>query len=259
MNYSLILNFTRQDLIDRHSASVLGAAWTFILPLVNILIFTLVFSNIMGMRLDALGMQSLGHYSYSVYLVTGLLAWNCFSNTLTRITQVFQEKAHLLGKVRLSLWSLPLYVLLSETVLYAISMGFFVAFLAIIGFHFPSTVLWWPVIFLCQQLLAYALGLIFAILSVFLRDIGQIVGVVMQLWFWLTPVVYVITIMPERWHPWFAANPFYYVVEAYRAALIQASRPDLAALGVLILAGAVLLGLGIVLGRKLERDIRDFI
>ncbi|MBW5413101.1 ABC transporter permease [Pseudomonas sp. MAG002Y] len=259
MNLSLIFNFTRQDLIDRHSASVLGAAWTFILPLVNILIFTLVFSNIMGMRLDTLGMQQLGQYSYSIYLVTGVLAWNCFSSTLTRITQVFHEKAHLIGKVKISLWSLPLYILLSETILYAISMAFFVAFLIIIGFHFPKSVLYWPIIFICQQLLAYAAGLAFAVLSVFLRDVGQIVGVVMQLWFWLTPIVYVLNILPERWHTLFVFNPFYHIVEAYRAVLIQGVSPDIQALCVLFIIGFVLLGFSIFVGRKLERDIRDFL
>ncbi|MBH3438014.1 ABC transporter permease [Pseudomonas luteola] len=259
MNLSLIFNFTRQDLIDRHSASVLGAAWTFILPLVNILIFTLVFSNIMGMRLDALGMQQLGQYSYSIYLVTGVLAWNCFSSTLTRITQVFHEKAHLIGKVKISLWSLPLYVLLSETILYVISMAFFVAFLIIIGFHFPKSILWWPIIFFCQQLLAYSLGLILSILSVFLRDIGQIVGVVMQLWFWLTPIVYVLSILPEQWRSLFVFNPFYHLVEAYRAALISGTSPNTESLLTLFAVGLALLGFSVFLGRKLERDIRDFL
>src|SRR5690606_1452611 len=89
VNPGLLLHFVRQDLVDRHAGSALGALWTLLLPLANILIFTLVFSRIMGARLEMLGMESLGPYSYSVYLVTGLLAWNCFANTLIRITQVF--------------------------------------------------------------------------------------------------------------------------------------------------------------------------
>src|SRR5690606_40571368 len=75
MSPALLLHFVRQDLVDRHAASALGALWTLLIPLANILIFTLVFSRLMGARLEMLGMQSLGAYSYSVYLVTGLLAW----------------------------------------------------------------------------------------------------------------------------------------------------------------------------------------
>lgn len=258
MNWNLLLNFTRQDLIDRHSASVLGAAWTFILPLINILIFTLVFSNIMGMRLGGLG-QDLGKWGYSVYLVSGLLAWNCFAATLTRITGVFHEKAHLIGKVRLSLWSLPLFVVLSETVHYLIATGFFMVFLIAIGFDFSWHLLWWIPIFLCQQLLAYALGITCAILSVFIRDITQVVGVVTQLWFWLTPIVYVANILPGTIQQLVALNPFYHLVLAYRAALIGGQAPHLLSIGLLVAFSLALLGVSIFVGRKLERDIRDFL
>ncbi|WP_062385017.1 ABC transporter permease [Pseudomonas abietaniphila] len=258
MNWNLIVNFTRQDLIDRHSASMLGAAWTFILPLINILIFTLVFSNIMGMRLGGLG-QDLGRWGYSVYLVSGLLAWNCFAATLSRITQVFHDKAHLIGKVRMSLWTLPVYVVLSETVHYLIATGFFMIFLIAIDFHFTWSLLWWIPIFLCQQLLAYALGMTCAILSVFMRDIGQIVGVVVQLWFWLTPIVYVANILPGFIQQLVALNPFYHLVLAYRAALITGEAPHLLSIGVLVVFSVALLAIAIFVGRKLERDIRDFL
>lgn len=258
MNWNLIVNFTRQDLVDRHSASVLGAAWTFIFPLINILIFTLVFSRIMGMRIGGLG-QELGPYGYSIYLVSGLLAWNCFSATLTRITQVFHEKAHLIGKVRLSLWSLPIYVILSETVMFLISTSFFMVFLLVIGFDFSLSLLWWAPIFLLMQLLAFALGLVCAILSVFVRDIKDMVGVVVQLWFWLTPIVYVPEILPESVQGLMQLNPFYHLAMAYRSALLGTEPPGLLALSLLALGAAALLMAAIWVGRRLERDIRDFL
>lgn len=258
MNWNLILNFTRQDLVDRHSASVLGATWTFILPLINILIFTLIFSRIMGMRIGGVG-QDLGPYGYSIYLVSGLLAWNCFAATLTRVTQVFHEKAHLIGKVRLSLWSLPVYIILSETVLYLIATTFFMAFLVLIGFDFSLSLLWWVPIFLCMQLLAFALGLVCAILSVFLRDIKEMVGVVVQLWFWLTPIVYVPVILPESVQQLLQFNPFYHLAAAYRSALLGTEPPSLLALTLIFLVAVVMLACAMWVGRRLERDIRDFL
>jgi lipopolysaccharide transport system permease protein len=259
MNIALLRHFVRQDLVDRHAGSALGALWTLLLPLANILIFTLVFSRIMSARLSDMGMDYLGQYSYSVYLITGLLAWHTFSSTLTRITHVFHEKAGLITKVNVSLMALPLYVVVSETVVYLISMGFFAIFLVLVDFQWSLHWLWLPVIFIIQQLLAYAIGLLCAIFSVFLHDIKAIVGIVTQLWFWLTPIVYVITILPPQWEKLFMLNPIYHTVGAFREALILGNTPDVVGLGLVLLLALALLSAGIFIGRRLERDIRDFL
>lgn len=258
MSISLLYHLTRQDLVDRYAGSILGAAWTFIMPLVNILIFTLVFSKIMGMRLGELGVE-LGQYSYSVYLVIGVLAWNLFANTLSRVTHVFHDKAAIISKVNVSLFALPLYILCSELTVYLIASGFFLVFLLAIDFDFTWHWLWWPVILVVQQTLAYAIGIIFATLSVFIRDIKQFVGVLTQLWFWLTPIVYVITILPENWKPLFLLNPFFHIVNALRDALMLQTSPALLPLALLMVVAMLLLVFGLWLGQRLERDIRDFI
>ena len=259
MNLSLLIHFVRQDLVDRHASSALGATWTFFLPLANILIFTLVFSRIMGARLESQGFEHLGQYSYSVFLIAGLLAWNAFASSLTRITQVFQEKAGLITKVNIPLLSLPLYVIISETIIYLISMAFFTVFLFAIDFNWRGTWLWVPVIFVIQQMLAYGLGLLCAIMSVFFRDIRELLSVVTQLWFWLTPIVYVSTILPEQWHAVFRWNPMYHVIEAFRDVLIAGTNPAPFTLAAVALLGFSLLAGALYLGRLLEKDIRDFI
>ena len=159
----------------------------------------------------------------------------------------------------MSLWSLPMYVVLSETVHYLIATSFFMIFLIAIGFNFTWHLLWWIPIFLVQQLLAYALGITCAILSVFIRDIKEVVGVVVQLWFWLTPIVYVANILPIFIQHLVAFNPFHHLVLAYRAALITGQTPDMTAIGLLVLFSVALLSVSIFVGRKLERDIRDFL
>lgn len=259
MNIALLRHFVRQDLVDKHAGSALGALWTLLLPLANILIFTLVFSRIMGARLESLGMDYLGQYSYSIYLIAGLLAWNTFAATLTRITQVFHEKAGLITKVNMPLLSLPLYIVISETIVYLVSMGFFALFLLAVDFQWTLHGLWLPVIFLVQQLLAYALGLLAAIFSVFLRDITTLAGIITQLWFWLTPIVYVINILPPEWERVFQLNPLFHTIGALRDALILGQTPNLAALGWVLALGLLLLASGLIIGRHLERDIRDFL
>jgi len=255
---ALIYSFVKQDLVDRYSGSLLGGAWSFIMPLVNIMIFVLVFSKIMGARLEVLGGE-FSEYSYSIYLVTGILAWTAFANTISRVTNVFNEKASLIGKVNMSLATLPVFVLITETIVFALSYFFFLIFMLLIDFPLSPYLLLIPFVYLIQQLLAYAIGFICAVLGVFIRDIKELVGVVLQLMFWLTPIVYVINILPEGIQGWFKLNPVYHLIEAYRDLLMYQRLPDADALVAICLFGAALLACGIFLLRKLERDIRDFI
>ena len=258
MNLSLLLNFTRQDLIDRYSGSILGGAWSFILPLVNILIFVLVFSKIMGAKLAIFGVE-FTQYGYSIYLVAGILAWTAFANSVSRITNIFKEKAGLIAKVNISLSILQVYILLTETIIFIISMTFFAFFLWLIDFPISWHWLLIPLLFLLQQLLAYSLGFIFATLSVFIRDIREFVNVIIQLWFWCTPIVYVIDIIPEFAQKLFYFNPLFIIVSAYREVIIFHRFPELYPLGILLVISLILFFLAFYLFQKLERDVRDFI
>lgn len=258
MNLPLILHFTKQELIDRYTGSMLGASWAFLMPLVNILIFIFVFSEIMGARLESFGAEFSKH-GYSIFLITGIVAWTAFGNTLSRTTNIFKEKSGLIGKVNISMAQLPLFILVSEAVVFAISYLFFIGFLLLIEFPLGWSMLFIPLVFLIQQLLAYALGFLLAVLSVFMKDIREFVTIGLQLWFWLTPIVYVVSIIPEGYRTLFTANPMYHLIEAYRALLLYKTTPDLTALGLITLIGLATLAVSIVLFSKLERDIRDFI
>lgn len=258
MNLPLLLSFTRQDLIDRYSGSILGGAWSFIMPLVNMLIFILVFSRIMGARLEALG-QEFSEYSYSIYLVAGMLAWNAFANTVQRATNIYREKAGLIGKVKISLISLPFYILLTESVIYLISLVFFAVFLILIDFPVDRFWLLIPVIFVIQQLFAYALGFMMAIFNVFVHDTRELVTVIVQLWFWLTPIVYVTNVLPDSVQTLFGFNPMYILIQAYRDLILYHREPSPEGLFWVLLLGLTILSLALFLFKKLERDIRDFI
>ena len=255
MNPALVLQFTRQDLVDRYAGSLLGGLWTFIQPLVNMLVFILVFSKIMGARLPEVA----GGYSYSIYLVSGLLGWVAFASTLTRTTTIFLDRSAVITKVRISLWSLPLSVVLSDTVVYGISMVFFLLFLAIVGHGLTIHFLWVPAIFTVQQLFAYSAGMILACLSVFVRDVRETVTMVLQIWFWLTPIVYVLAIIPEALQPWLRLNPIYPVIDAYHSTILLGAPPALSGLVGFAAAALFLLVLGRWILSRLESDIRDLV
>ncbi len=258
MNVALIMTFTRQDLVDRYASSLLGSVWTLINPLVQILIYTLIFSKIMGARLSDLGVE-FNEYGYSIYLVPAVLTWGAFGNTLTRVTTIFQDKAGLIGKVSLSLRALPLYILLSETIVFLISMSLFAIFLLLIGY--PITWMWLLLIpvFMVQQLLAYSLGFGAAVLGVFVRDVVELVRITVQLWFWLTPIVYVLAILPQETQDLLAWNPMTHFVTAFRDIILYARMPDVEALAALLGVGLCLLAMALYGFKRLEKELRDFI
>ena len=114
-------------------------------------------------------------------------------------------------------------------------------------------------VYLVQQLFAYALGYLLAVFSVFIQDIKELTGVVLQLWFWLTPIVYVVNIVPDSIRPIFLLNPMVHIVGAWRQVIIEQRAPDWLPLLVLAAIAIVLFSASLWLVRKLERDIRDFI
>ncbi|MCM5704931.1 ABC transporter permease [Larsenimonas salina] len=252
----VILHLTRQDLIERHTGSALGATWTFIAPLVNILVFVLVFSRIMGARLEGFGVD-IDQYAYSIYLISGVLAWTAFANGIARITNLFRDHRHLVTKVNLSLFAMPLSVILAEAIVYAISMAFFIGFLLIIGFPLSFYFLLVPAVFLLQCLFVYSLGLGLAILSIYLKDVKEVVAVVLQVWFWVTPIVYVTDILPSWVMHWMHFNPFFTLVESYRSLIMLHKVPDLLPIFLFTLATLFVLGLSVWLLKRTERDLRD--
>ncbi len=258
MKISLLLNFTRQDLIERYSGSVLGGLWSFIVPLVNILMFFLVFSKIMGAKLGMYGLASTG-YGYSIYLVSGILSWNAFAAILLRTTNIYKDKAGIIAKVNISLLSLPVYIVLSETIIFIISMMFYMLFLIWIGLPITEHWLILPFVYLLQALFAYTLGFVCATLSVFIKDIREFIAVIIQLWFWATPVVYIADILPEEVQYWFQFNPMYQILSAYRVIIIEHQYPQFSELSVLLGFSCALLLISIYIFKKLEKDLRDFI
>src|SRR4029453_13980196 len=131
--------------------------------------------------------------SYSLYLCAGLLTWGYFVEVLLRSQTVFLEQANMLKKVSFPRITLPSYVFLSASVNFAIVWGLFLGFLLVSG-RWPGWVLvaLAPALSL-QQNLAVGLGLALGVTNVFFRDVGQAVGVALQFWFWLTPIVYPIS------------------------------------------------------------------
>lgn len=252
----LIVLLTRQELVDRHKGSVLGRIWTLLSPLINILVFVLIFSAIMGARLEGFGAE-VERFTYSIYLISGILAWTAFAKSLSTITNLFIERAGMITKVNTSLAALPLSVLLAEIVVYLISMGFFAVFLLMIGFPIDWHWLVIPVVLTLQLGFTYALGFSLAILAVYLKDIREGVAVLLPVWFWLTPIVYVDDIIPGWALGLISLNPMFQFIDAYRELILYQRLPGATGLLAMLAVTLVLLYVGFWLLKRTERDLRD--
>jgi len=256
MKLGFIIELTKRDFTERYAGSVLGVFWMFIWPLVMIAIYTLVFSRVMGAKLP--GISSI--YSYSIYLIAGILPWTAFANTVSRASTVFVDKGNLISKIQINLPRLPIYIVLSETVTFIVSMVFYVLFVLMAGVEINFVALTMvPFIFMIQQIFAYALGFFFATINVFFRDLKELVGILVQIWFWMTPIVYMKTMMPEFVQKLLLLNPAALFIGAYQDIFFYTRLPDFSHLLVVTLMGHLLLALAYWMFKKLERDVRDFL
>jgi lipopolysaccharide transport system permease protein len=255
VNFNLIVDLAKRDFTERYSGSALGFVWSFIYPLINILIYMIIFGNLMGARLP--GMSSM--WGYGIYLIAGLVPWTAFANTVTRSSTVFLDKKNIIAKIHIDLPTLPLFIVLSETITFVVTLVMFLGILFITGFPFSHYLLFIPVIYLIQQLFAYSLGFFLAMIVVFLRDIREVVTIGFQIWFWFTPIVYVFEILPTLAQHILFWNPALAFISAYHDIFILQKMPSFLYLSLVLIMSCILIVLDYVIFKKLEKDIRDFI
>jgi len=255
MNLNLLFELTKRDFADRYSGSILGRLWVFLWPLINMAVYMVVFAKVMGAKLPG----STYAHGYGVYLMAGLIPWTAFSQTIARTSTVFLDKKPLISKVKMSLPTLPLYIVLSESIVFFVSLLIYIVFLLVSGVGLGQSFVFVPLIFLAQQIFAYALGFLVATLQVFIRDLKEVVGVIIFIWFWLNPIVYVAAILPEKIQSILVYNPSYWFIDAYQKIFIYQQAPNFTHLVYLVVLGHVILGVSYVLFKKLEKDVRDFL
>ncbi len=248
-----ILGSVQREFQIKYRNSMLGAAWTVLNPLAMILVYTLIFAKVMHAKLPDLNSE----FAYSIYLCAGIFTWGLFAEIISRAQNVFLEHANLIKKISFPRICLPMIVVLSALLNFAIIFGLFTLFLIGSG-NFPS----WHFLailplLLLQILFAIGLGMVLAVLNVFFRDVGQFFTIFLQFWFWLTPIVYPATVLPTELQGWIALNPMAALIRAYQTVLVHAAWPNWASLLPLALLGAGLCVMGVLLFRRRSGEMVD--
>ena len=211
-NYRLLHNFTRQDFYGQFTASVGGWLWLFMTPIVHIIIYAFVFSYIFEVRAPA----EFGQTRFVIFMMIGYLPWFAFAEAMSKSTGLLLEKAPLITKVMFPVQILPVVGTMVPYLTHAIGFGLLLAYLVTQGL-FSITWLLIPVILFFQFLFTMGLVAVLSALCVFLRDLQQIVMLSITIWFFLTPIIYPISmIRDESVRDLFLLNPMHNFINLYR-------------------------------------------
>lgn len=198
-------------------------------------------------------------YAYSIYLIPGLLAWTSFSTIIMRLSTSIFEKANMIKKINVPMHTFQLSIVITEFALFALSISFGVIFLLIVKQPITLSFLWMIPVMILQTIFAFALGVIFSLFTPFFKDLKEAVPIMVQLWFWMTPVIYMREMLANKYPAMLTYNPFFYFVQIYQDIFLFSKAPSLQSLfAVLIIATATLL-LAAYLYKKMISTIKDII
>lgn len=248
-----VLGSVGREFQSKYRNSLLGAAWPILNPLAMVTVYTVIFSSVMQAKLP--GTEE--PFAYSIYLCSGLLTWGLFAEITGRAQNVFLENANLLKKISFPRMCLPLIVVLNAILNFGIVFGLFLLFLLVTG-HLPGLPLLGLIpVLLLQILFSIGLGVILGVLNVFFRDVGQFFGIALQFWFWFTPIIYPITVIPESLRDVLMLNPMVPLIGACQGILVNGQWPDWSSLSSVAVLSILLCALALRLFRRRSGEIVD--
>jgi lipopolysaccharide transport system permease protein len=247
----LLYTLVEREIKIRYKQTAIGVSWVLLQPLIAMLIFTAIFGQMAKMPSDGIW--------YPAFVLTALLPWGYFSQAITRSGASLVSSANLVTKVYFPRMLLPLSAIVSPLIDFLLSMGLLFGLLMYAGIPLTWKVITLPVFVLIAMLAAMGLSLFVSATNVKYRDVGHAIPFVVQIWMFVSPIVYPVSLVPERWKLLYGLNPMVGVIEGFRWALLGESAPDPFMMGLsIVMVLGVLVG-GIVYFRQMEREFADII
>lgn len=248
-----VLTSIGNDFFARFVRSKLGGAWLILHPLSQVMIYAFILSNLLAGRIPDLP----NTYGYAIYLMSGLLAWNLFSEVLDRCTKVFVNNANIIKKMNFPRITLPVIAigsaLLNNIILFIVMIVIFWLLGHDIRWSFLAILYLAPIV----AMLGAGIGIILGVFNVFIRDVEQIVPIVLQVLFWFTPIVYPISVIPQKYVEFLQLSPMFTMVRYYHEVIVYHRVPPIDN-ALIIGAGALILGImAVALFRRANADMVD--
>lgn len=240
-----------RDITVRYKQTAIGVAWVILQPLITMVIFTAIFGIMARMPSDGIW--------YPVFSLTALLPWTYFSQAVTRAGESVVANAKIVSKIYFPRLWLPLAMVVSPLVDFALSMVLLFGLLFYAGIPLTWKVVTLPVFVFLAMLTALGLSLFTSAMNAKYRDVGHAIPFVIQIWMYLSPIVYPVSLVPERWRWLYGLNPMAGVIEGFRWALLGRTAPDPIVMAESLVVLVLVIIAGLMYFRKMERQFADII
>ena len=250
----LILLFVKRDFVVQYKQTILGPLWHIIQPLLTTLMFTIVFGKIAKLSTDGI--------PPFLFYMSGVVIWTYFSSVFTEVSGTFISNAQTFGKIYFPRLVIPISVLISKLVSFAIQFSFFLILLFFfVAKGAPIEPNWWilitPILLLMMGSFALGGGVIITAMTTRYRDLMVLIAFGVQLLMYLTPVIYPLSSLPEKWQFWASLNPIAPIIETFRYAYLGQGIVNIAMLATSAVIIFITLLLGVVMFNRVERTFMD--
>lgn len=243
----LLKTNVKKEIRGKYKNSVLGVLWSFLNPLLQIIVYAFVFQVILKNPKE----------NYVVFLCAGLIPWNFFSTALSRGAFTFIENGNIIKKVYFPREIMPISVVTSEAINFIISTIIILGFAIGQGLGISIFILFYPIVLMIQYIFTLGVSFIVSAITVYFRDLQHLIGVALQLLFYATPIVFASDVIPESMRWIIQINPMAYIINGYRDIFYNQTMPDLISLGIMFVVSIVLCVIGYAIFHKLQKGFAE--
>ncbi|MDI1276627.1 ABC transporter permease [Methylobacter sp.] len=255
-NRQLIVQMTKREVVGRYKGSIMGLAWSFFNPVFMLVVYTFVFSEIFKSRWGGVGGDD-SKTQFAVVLFVGMIVLSLFSEVVNRAPGLILSNANYVKKVVFPLEILVVIAMGVALFHSLISLGVLLAAFMLFNGYLHWTAIFTPLVLLPLVIVTLGISWVLASLGVFLRDVGQTIGIITTVLMFLSPVFYPVTAVPEKFRPFIMANPLTFIIEQAREVLIWGHLPNWTGLGIYIIAATVTAWAGYALFQKTRKGFAD--
>lgn len=243
----LLKTNVQKEIRGKYKGSFLGVLWSFLNPLLMVLVYALVFPYIMRMNVP----------NYLIYLITGVIPWNFFTTCITTGCNCVWINGGIIKKVYFPREILPISVVVAGLINFLISCVIILIFTIIGGIGISIQLLWLPLIAIIQSALSLGLLFVLSAINVYVRDIEYLVAFLLNLLFYATPILYTASMFPSKVRWILYLNPMSSIVDAYRSIFYYKVMPNLTSLALVGILSFIILIIGYIIFRKLEKGFAE--
>jgi len=247
----LLWNLAYREINQRYKQSVLGYAWVILNPLFQLIVMNFVFSTVL--KVPSQGVP------FIIFLTVGLLPWNFFVSSLSSSANALVGNSNLITKIYFPREILVYSTIIAKFVDFLFSCIVLVIFFIIFKITVPLTIIWVPLIFFIQVIFTIGLSLILASFNLFYRDIQYLLNLITLLWMYLTPIMYPVEIIPQKYRFVFSLNPMSVIINAYKQTILGGGQPNYTSLAIAFFMSVFVLFIGFYIFKKSEGQFADYV